>query len=122
TEELRKSAKKYDLPLDSLVGLVRQESGFRTQVRSGAGALGIMQIMPATAKLLGKRMFGQHVEPHQLGDAELAIGMGSYYLRDLTDRLGGELELALAGYHCGPGRVAAVKKRIPDGDVDVWVE
>jgi len=119
---LRSSAERYRIDLPSLVGLVRQESGFRPIVRSTAGALGLMQIMPSTAKLLGRRMFAAAVSKSRLNEADLSIEMGSFYLRDLMDRLGGDFELALAGYNCGPGRVAAVKKRWPHGDTDLWVE
>lgn len=121
-EYLVRNARRFDLDLPGLAALVRQESGFRTTVRSSAGAQGIMQIMPSTAKLLGRRLYAAPVPAHRLSDPELSIEMGSYYLRDLTDRLGGEWELALAGYNAGPGRVSTVKKRWPDGDVDLWVE
>jgi soluble lytic murein transglycosylase-like protein len=121
-EPLAGAARKYGLDLPALAGLVRQESGFRPVVRSSAGALGIMQIMPATARMLGRRMFAKPVSPGHLADPDLSIDMGSFFLRDLIDRLGGEWELALAGYNAGPGRVATVKKRYPRGDVDLWVE
>jgi soluble lytic murein transglycosylase-like protein len=71
------------------------ESGFRAQARSGAGALGLMQLMPATAAGLG-------VDPL---DPEQALAGGARYLRTQLDRCGGRADLALAAYNAGPTAV-----------------
>jgi soluble lytic murein transglycosylase-like protein len=71
------------------------ESGFRAQARSGAGALGLMQLMPATAAGLG-------VDPL---DPEQALAGGARYLRTQLDRFGGRADLALAAYNAGPTAV-----------------
>ncbi len=79
-----------------LVDIVaRQESGYRSNAVSRAGAIGVMQLMPATARLLG-------VDPHDpLGNIE----GGARYLRMLLDRFGGRVDLALAAYNAGPAAV-----------------
>jgi soluble lytic murein transglycosylase-like protein len=79
-----------------LAALVHQESGWRAGVRSGKGAIGLAQLMPATARQLG-------VDP--LDPASNLLG-GARYLRDMLDRFDGDIPLALAAYNAGPARVA----------------
>ena len=99
-------------PVDPSVtlGLIRQESSFETTVVSGAGARGLMQLMPGTAELMGKRL-GQPIP--RAGnwvvtlttDAALNMRLGTAYLRAMLDRFGGSLPLAIAAYNAGPNRV-----------------
>lgn len=77
-----------------LAALVRAESGFRPQARSSAGAIGLAQLMPATARGLG-------VDPY---DPAANLDGGARYLRDMQRRFGSDA-LALAAYNAGPGRV-----------------
>jgi soluble lytic murein transglycosylase-like protein len=79
--------------LDAVIG---QESGFRPDVVSGAGAVGLMQLMPATARELG---VSDPFDPSQ------NVEGGAKYLRSLLDRYDGRLDLALAAYNAGPGAV-----------------
>lgn len=79
--------------LDAVIG---QESGFRADVVSGAGAVGLMQLMPATARELG---VSDPFDPAQ------NVEGGAKYLRSLLDRYDGRLDLALAAYNAGPGAV-----------------
>jgi soluble lytic murein transglycosylase len=85
-------------------GLMRQESRFVDYARSGAGAQGLMQIMPATAKWIARQM-GQDKKAHaRMADPEANIRFGTYYLKRLLDGLDGSPVLATAGYNAGPGR------------------
>ncbi|MEO2054472.1 MAG: lytic transglycosylase domain-containing protein [Nitrospira sp.] len=77
--------------------MIRVESDFNTEAVSSAGAQGLMQVMPATAKDL------QLEDPF---DPEDNIRSGTRYLRYLLDRFGSDVTLALAAYHAGPGNVA----------------
>ena len=80
-----------------LKGLVSQESGFDPNARSGAGALGLTQLMPGTAAGLGVT---NPLDPVQ------SLQGGAKYLRQQLDRFGGDEKLALAAYNAGPGAVA----------------
>jgi soluble lytic murein transglycosylase-like protein len=80
-----------------LKGLVSQESGFDPNARSGAGAVGLTQLMPGTAASLG---VSNPLDPVQ------SLQGGAKYLRQQLDRFGGDERLALAAYNAGPGAVA----------------
>jgi len=106
--------------------LIRQESNFSPTVRSSAGATGLMQLMPATAKLVAKQLNLPH-SPDRLGDPDYNVQLGSAYLNDLLSRFNGSYPLALAGYNAGPGRPARWLRDNGDprrGELDVidWIE
>lgn len=84
-------------------GVIRQESGFDPHVRSGAGARGMMQLMPVTAKILARRM-GEPYSADMLDDADYNIRLGSAYIGSMIEDFGGSLVMAAAGYNAGPGR------------------
>ncbi len=86
------------LDSDFVKALIKQESGFRSTAKSHCGAMGLMQLMPATASSLGV---------HNAFDPEQNVAGGTKYLKGLLDRFDGNKELALAAYNAGPG---AVKK------------
>lgn len=90
------AASRARISPDLLAALVHQESGWRSDARSAKGAIGLAQLMPATARQLG-------VDP--LDPASNLLG-GARYLRDMLDRFGGDVVLALAAYNAGPARVA----------------
>ncbi len=82
-------------------GLIRQESRFVNVARSGVGASGLMQLMPATAKwVAGKIGLGRYV----VNDVDTNIQLGTWYLRHVLDTLSGSPVLATAAYNAGPGR------------------
>ncbi|QGP90717.1 Membrane-bound lytic murein transglycosylase F [Neomoorella glycerini] len=89
-------AARYNLPAALLQGVVEAESGFNPRAVSPAGATGLMQLMPATARALGV------TDPF---DPEANLDGGARYLRQLLDSFQGDLVLALAAYNAGPGAV-----------------
>ncbi len=87
------------------LGLIRQESSFDTQAGSPAGAQGLMQLMPATAAGVARRLDETVSLPALTADAAYNMRLGTAYLQTLLDQFGGALPLALAGYNAGPNRV-----------------
>lgn len=87
-----------------LLAMVRQESAFDVQARSYAGARGLMQVMPATARELARSM-GLPYSHDQLSDPDYSVRLGSRYFRQVLDMFDGNLEIALAGYNAGPYRI-----------------
>jgi soluble lytic murein transglycosylase len=89
-----------------LLALARQESLFDPAARSPAGALGLMQVMPATAQGVSRDFGLAYSKARLLGDPEYNIQVGGLYLQAQLARFGGETALALAAYNAGPSRVA----------------
>jgi peptidoglycan lytic transglycosylase len=87
-----------------VLGLVRQESRFIAEVTSSAGAAGLMQLMPATAKWVARRMGMQDYSWARVTDTQVNAALGTYYLRHVLDDLDGNPVLAAAAYNAGPGR------------------
>ena len=87
-----------------VLGLVRQESRFISQIKSSAGAAGLMQLMPATAKWVARRMGMQDYSWARVTDASVNAALGTYYLRHVLDDLDDSAVLAAAAYNAGPGR------------------
>ncbi len=84
-------------------GLIRQESRFIVDIRSGAGASGLMQLMPATARWTAKKV-GVPYSRKQITDPDMNLLLGTRYLKLLMDEFDGSMALATAGYNAGPGR------------------
>jgi soluble lytic murein transglycosylase len=84
-------------------GLMRQESRFVSSARSGVGAGGLMQLMPATARWVAGKV-GLRYEPAMVNDAGVNVRLGTYYLRHVLDSLSSQPVLATAGYNAGPNR------------------
>jgi soluble lytic murein transglycosylase len=99
-----------------VLGLIRQESRFIPDIRSSAGATGLMQIMPATGKMLARDVGLRPAGRLQLTDVDTNIHLGTTYMRQLRDRFNGSALLASAAYNAGPSRAitwrAALSKKI----------
>jgi len=86
-----------------VLGITRQESGFDPNVRSGAGARGMMQLMPSTAAILARRI-GVSYSPGRLDEPDYNMRLGANYLGQLVTQFSGSYVMATAGYNAGPGR------------------
>ncbi len=103
-DALGENARALQLEEALVLGLVRQESRFVPGIRSSVGAAGLMQLMPATAKWVARRMGMQDYSWQRVTDAQVNAALGTYYLRHVLDDLGGNSVLAAAAYNAGPGR------------------
>lgn len=97
-------AENYDLEPALLAAVIYAESQFDASARSSAGAIGLMQLLPETARGVALRTGGDGFVVADLLDPEINVRYGSWYLRNLLNRYG-DLPNALAAYHAGPGNV-----------------
>ena len=103
-------ARNYDLSPTLLAAVIYTESKFDASARSAAGAVGLMQLLPETAKGIAIRTGGKRFVLDDLLDPELNVRYGSWYLRNLLDRYD-DVETALAAYHAGQGNVDAWRRK-----------
>jgi soluble lytic murein transglycosylase len=87
-----------------IYGLARQESRFMHHAKSGVGAAGLMQIMPATAKWAAKRMGLDNYHNDLIHDLTTNVGIGTYYIRYTFELMNGQAVMATAAYNAGPSR------------------
>ena len=102
-------------------GLSRQESRFIMDARSGVGASGLMQVMPATAKWTAKKIGMTEFTPGMINDRDVNITIGTAYLKLALDDFQGSMALAAAGYNAGPGRPRNWRNG-PVLDGAIWAE
>jgi soluble lytic murein transglycosylase len=112
-----------------VLATIRQESAFEADAVSRAGARGLMQLMPATAKAVAKQLgiHGQHKDKRLTAEPAYNLRLGQTYLRGLVDDYSGSYLIALAAYNAGPGRAQSWLRENGDprgGTVDPidWVE
>jgi soluble lytic murein transglycosylase len=103
-------AKNYALPPAPLAAEIYTESKFDADARSDAGAVGLMQLLPETAKGIAVRTGGHKFVVSDLLDPEINVRYGSWYLRHLIDRYD-DVPTALAAYHAGQGNVDAWQRQ-----------
>ena len=110
-----------------MLAVARQESAFNSGAVSPSGALGLMQLMPGTARDVAGRLGLPFVQSKLTADPVYNVALGSQYLAEMLQRFGGSYELALAAYNAGPNRVARWLQTIGDprgGKIDMvdWIE
>jgi len=119
-KEVTTHAREIGVDAAYVYGLIRQESRFIMDARSGVGASGLMQLMPATARWTAKKI-GLPYTPDLITDRDTNIKLGTSYLKLVLDDFGGSQALAAAAYNAGPGR----PRRWRDGpslETAVWAE
>ncbi len=115
--------KSQDIGLDPayVYGLIRQESRFIMDARSGVGASGLMQVMPATARWTARKIGMTDFTPGQINDRETNITIGTNYLKLALDDFDDSMALAAAAYNAGPGRPRSWRNG-PVLDAAIWAE
>ena len=112
-DELEPVAARRGLDPAWIYGLIRQESRFIMDARSWAGAQGLMQIMPATARWIARKLGERDFRVEQLHDLPTNLRFGTFYLRSVLDDLEGSPVLASAAYNAGPGRPRSWRAMLP---------
>ena len=120
--ELVREAKRRDLHSSWVFAITRQESAFMADARSHAGAMGLMQLMPATAKETARKFGIPLASPQQVLNPDTNIQLGAAYLSQVYGQFNGNRVLASAAYNAGPGRVRQWLRGANHLSYDVWVE
>jgi len=102
-ETVQTFAKANGLDEAWVYGLTRQESRFVSYAKSGVGASGLMQVMPATAAWIAKKAGFSDYRQHMIHQTETNVKLGTYYLRYTLDLMSGQAAMATAAYNAGPG-------------------
>jgi soluble lytic murein transglycosylase len=120
-ELVNKYADSNGLGIPWVLAVMRQESAFNARAASHAGARGLMQLMPATARSVAKRLGKPYSNRRDLFQPEINIPLGTAYLSQVYNRLEHNPVLATAAYNAGPHRV---QRWLPKHtlEADVWVE
>ena len=120
-EPIRTWAKTNQLPTYLVFGIIRQESAFDANAQSWAGARGLMQLMPATARELAVKN-GIPWRADLLADPATNVRLGTTYFRQVFSMFNENLELSLAGYNGGPYRIKRLWQESGQGEIDRFLE
>jgi len=120
-DEVESYAEKRNIDPAFVYAVMRQESAFGVQARSHVGALGLMQLMPATAKRTARSIKERAPSRAELLTAEKNIRIGTAYLSELLEKYRGNRFFALAAYNAGPQRVTRWQPHAEPIPADIWV-
>ncbi|SEI74936.1 lytic transglycosylase domain-containing protein [Nitrosomonas eutropha] len=112
-EQMRPVLQQQQLDEAFVYGLIRQESRFIADIKSSAGAIGLMQLMPATAKWVAGKLGVRDFHTSLVTDINTNLQLGTYYLKHVLDQLDDQPLLAAAAYNAGPGRARQWKDTRP---------
>lgn len=122
-QHLQQAARAYGVDVHLLQAVVKVESDFNPLAVSRSGAIGLMQIMPATAMAVAGLRGTQQSLNQQLKDPAINVHAGALYLRSLLDTFSHRLDLALAAYNAGTGNVRKAGNRVPpNGETPQFVK
>lgn len=105
-----------------ILAIIRQESAFDSRIISRAGAIGLMQLMPRTAKMVSKKLNVKKFKKDMLSIPDINISLGTRYLADILKEYDGNLVLALASYNAGEKRVKKWFKEKYREDIEIFIE
>ncbi|MCX7679144.1 MAG: lytic transglycosylase domain-containing protein [Spirochaetes bacterium] len=118
-ECVQNASKKYGFDIPTMYAIIRAESLYNHEALSPAGAVGLMQIMPSTARHIAKEL---GLESYNLKDPCTSIEMGAYYFKKLEKAYNGKLELMIAAYNAGPTNVSKWVEQFPADDLHLFIE
>ena len=120
-KEVKSATHLSGLPIDLIYGLVRQESLYRSDAKSAAGALGLTQLIPSSARLTARQLKLAKPSDEDLYKPAVNIPLGAVHLKQMIETFKGNIVLGLAAYNGGP---TSVRRWLPDSsmDSDVWIE
>jgi soluble lytic murein transglycosylase len=121
-EQVLQTARDNRLTPALIYGIIRRESVFDPEARSPSGALGLMQLMPATARALSRRLGLSRPRERDLLDHGLNMRLGGAYLREMLERFDHNPVLAAAAYNAGPARVQGWLEQAGRVEADVWID
>ena len=106
-DRVRALSRETEVDMTWIYGIMRQESRFTPTVRSSAGAAGLMQVMPSTAKYVARKIKMRDYQKLDLHDPHVNITLGTHYLKMMQEKCQGSQVLASAAYNAGPNRLRA---------------
>jgi soluble lytic murein transglycosylase len=122
SDQVLRLAREQSLPPSLVFGIVHQESGFDPAAKSRSGARGLMQLMPSTGKEVARRL-GMSFSTQRLFEPEYSLRLGTTYFRQMLGIFDNRVELALAGYNGGPGRIGRLwREQQSAGEIDRFLE
>ena len=116
------AAQRHALSPATVYAFIRKESAFMPDARSSKGALGLMQILPRTGRMLMREQGERLKRNNQLLAPDLNVNLGTYYIRSLLSKSGDSLVLAAASYNAGPHRVRSWLPEEGEIEAAVWID
>ena len=121
-DEVLKMSEKTEIPSSLIYAIMKQESAFNEKSRSGADALGLMQVIPALAKSLSKKYQVSYTTPQDLYNPIINIQLGTFELKDQVSKQKGQLTFVAAAYNAGPNALARWLKEHSTEDIFEFIE
>lgn len=121
-DSVNRYAQKYRIPPELVYAVIRQESAFHHEIVSSAGAMGLMQILPQTGKVVARREHISFEGKNPLFSPTKNINIGVAYLEELSRRFGRHPVLMAAAYNAGPRQVRYWLSNHPSNPMDIWIE
>jgi soluble lytic murein transglycosylase len=121
-DEFAAASRDQGVDEEILYGIARQESRFVPDIVSSAGAVGVMQLMPGTARWVAKQLARTDFRPALVTKVDVNTQFGAYYFKYWQDRLDGLPALAAAAYNAGPNRAQAWRPPTAALEGAIWVE
>lgn len=121
-DQMREALQYHELDEAFVYGLIRQESRFIADIKSSVGAMGLMQLMPATAKWVAGKMGMQNFHNHLVTEINTNLRLGTYYLKHVLTLFDNQPLLAAAAYNAGPGRAKQWRDEIRSLEGAIYAE